>query len=627
MKNIILILIISIIPLKEIKAQDFWLFNPPLINTLDFQITDTIYMAVDGNDDNNGSMDAPVATFGKALELLPFGLPGIKNGHAYGLVRILPGEYILENGFSQNENHFKKDETYKNISIEGIGKVVLRGRKEQFTNGHMIKLMGSHIFIKNIEIKYATIHGILIAGDHQISDVFIDNVKTDSVQSFGILIRNVKNVRVENCQVLNSSRPGNESLESPCSWPSGLKFYGCEYAVCQNTEVAYTRGEGLNFHNTSFGLAVNNTLHDNPTNLYCDNSQKIIIRQNFIYSNEGEEKNWLTCPGDTNRRNGSRGILLANEGACDGGLGPTYNQCKTICPFGKQFPHVDSIFIHNNFFINTAPALSLWQGVTEVLGGPNCLKNIFFEHNTVAGIIGGYEDSRPHFISAFFPNAYNTITGLGYATVENFNIKNNIFTLPSDKYPKASLSRVTRHNLFPVPFDLTFKNNAINTKDEIIDEDNFDVQFKKTSLDPKMDSIIKYFEPCENFNPELIFSASTANWMPRDYFSNLRNDDNNNIGAMIKSQICQISSANSKYHLNYQFLVYPNPANHIIHISDEMNIGDQVYIKFSNQTGKVLFNSSFTEKTIFDISHFQNGIYLMTLSTKNRVKTFRIIKI
>jgi hypothetical protein len=627
MKNIISILVLFIIPFKATLAQDFWSFPSPKINASDCKITDTIYMAITGNDTNDGSMDSPVASFRKAMELLPFGQSGVNDGNAYGLIRMLPGEYILESGFVQNENNFKQNNTYKNISIEGMGKVILRGRKEQFATGHMVKLIGSHIFIKNLEIKYATIHGILLAADHQISDVLIENVITDSVQSFGILIRNAKNIKVDNCKVLHSSRPENESLTTPCSWPSGLKFYGCENAVCQNTEVAYTRGEGLNFHNTSIGLAFNNKLHDNPTNLYCDNSQKIIIRQNLIYSNEGEEKNWLTCPGDTNNRNGSRGILLANEGACEGGLGPTYNNCTTICPLGGNYPHIDSIFIHNNIFINTAPALSLWQGVTEILGGPNCLKNIYFEHNTIAGVIGGYEDSRPHFFSAFFPNAYNTITGLGYATVENCNIRNNIFALPKDQYPKATLSRVTRHNLFPVPFDLKFKNNAVNIADAIVDSDNFEVTFKKTSINSNIDSIKKYFEPCENLNPELIHSASLKDWINNDFFSNLRNSENNNIGAMIKSQNCETNTTQSKHNQNYQFVVYPNPVNEYINITDGLNSGAQINVEIFDQTGKVLHHSSFIGDTTLHLSYFPNGIYFLKLNTKNGTKTFRLVKI
>ena len=152
-KDLIKFTIILILPFQFLSAQDFWSFEKPQINTPEFPISDTIYMAVDGNDSNDGSMNNPVETFDKAMELLPYGTPGINEGHAYGMIQLLPGDYVLEDGFNQNQNDYKRDNTYKNISVEGLGEVTLRGTKNQFTNGHMIKLIGSHISVKNINIK------------------------------------------------------------------------------------------------------------------------------------------------------------------------------------------------------------------------------------------------------------------------------------------------------------------------------------------------------------------------------------------------------------------------------------------------------------------------------------------
>lgn len=608
-------------------AQDFWDFETPKINTNDFPIQDTIYMSVDGNDDNSGTIDDPVATFDKAMDLLPFGTVGINNGHAYGLIRLLPGEYIVEGGFNQYAIDYEQNNTFKNISIEGIGDVVIRGTKDQFAVGHMIKLLGSHIFVKNIEVKYGTIHGLFLGSDNQQTDVLIDNVTTDSVMSFGMLFHNIRNIEVKNSKVLHSSRPGHENDITPCQWPSGLKFYNCEYAVCHGTEIAHTRGEGLNFHNSSYGLAYNNILHDNPTNIYCDNSQKIIIRKNFNYSTPGNYKSWLTCPGDTVLRLGSTGILIANEGACDGGLGPTYNGCTTICPLGDNFPHTDSIFISNNLFVNAAPALSLWQGVTEPLGGPNCLKNIYFEHNTVVGVTGGYDTSRPAFINAFFPNFHNTLLGFGYATVSNLQINNNIFAMPKDVYPLARLANITLHNTFPVPFQLIFNNNLVNIDNNIMDSDNFITEFETTSIEVDIDSVMKYFQPCDNENPELIYNSTGVSWIQDDYFSTQRNSENNNIGAIVRSELCTNSLTLPNVSNDDLFTLFPNPTNHSFRIENVEIDSDDFEVTIYDQLGNQKFRKSYSFEPTIDISNLPNGIYLVTIRSHTNIQTRKLLKV
>jgi hypothetical protein len=118
--------------------------DAPMVDTLEFRITDTVYMAVDGDDDNPGTRGLPVASFAKALDLLPFGGP---NGEEQGycLIRLLPGDYVVENGFGQGNNQWVRNGRYKNVSVEGIGEVVVRGTPGRPANGHMLLLRGDHI--------------------------------------------------------------------------------------------------------------------------------------------------------------------------------------------------------------------------------------------------------------------------------------------------------------------------------------------------------------------------------------------------------------------------------------------------------------------------------------------------
>ncbi len=257
--------------------------HEPIVNSGSFRITDTVYMALDGDDDNPGTYDKPVRSFSRALDRLPFKGPG---QHSYGLVRLHPGVYHTLSGFQQREDQWRNSQgATKNVSVEGMGEVTIQGlSKDELADGQLLHLRGSHIFIRNLKLKYGDRNGILVKNDvDRPSDVLLEGVQVDSVKGFGMLIEQADRVEVRYCAARYSARPGEEEL-SPCdSWPSGIKFWGCTHATIHHSEIAYTRGEGLNFHNTIYGKAYRNLLHDNPLQLYCDNSSRLLVYQNYLF--------------------------------------------------------------------------------------------------------------------------------------------------------------------------------------------------------------------------------------------------------------------------------------------------------------------------------------------------------
>ena len=163
---------LSLLHLNQVYGQEIWDFPVIEVAEGEYLITDTIYMAPDGNDSNSGSFDSPVASFGKAISLLPFGEAGVNGGHAYGLIMLHSGVYQVTAGFQQNPNQYESNGTFKNVSIEGIGNVTVQGGKtnyESLADGHMIHLIGSHIYIRNVKLKFAKLHGILLAASHRMT--------------------------------------------------------------------------------------------------------------------------------------------------------------------------------------------------------------------------------------------------------------------------------------------------------------------------------------------------------------------------------------------------------------------------------------------------------------------------
>ncbi len=104
-----------------------WSIPSPLVAVGEFSITDTVYMSPLGSDTAPGTESAPVATFTRALQLLPFGVQGVSGGHRYVLVRLLPGTYYIPSGLSQSAGQWQQGNTFKNVSIEGVGEVHVYG--------------------------------------------------------------------------------------------------------------------------------------------------------------------------------------------------------------------------------------------------------------------------------------------------------------------------------------------------------------------------------------------------------------------------------------------------------------------------------------------------------------------
>lgn len=532
-----------------------WTIPPPAVDG-SYAPADTVYMSPTGDDQASGTAAQPVRTFAKALSLLPFGVAGQQGGHAYGLIRLQPG-YYRTNGWQQSLSQYQSGNTYKNVSIEGMGNVTIGGTRDSFANNHLIRLRGSHISIKNIRLQYTTGIGILVSSNDPInarqSHLLIQDVEVDSVGNFSILIRDTDTVLVERCTSLYAARPFSDTLTTPCQWPSGVKFYSCNQVAFTHGEIGFTRGEGLNFHNTQYGRGSYNKLHDNSSNVYCDNGSRIQLHNNLIYTTPGTDHLWRNCPADTGRPNPGIGILLANENACAVG-GPVNASCRTNCPLvGLSYSHVDSIFIYNNFILNCSRALNLWEGVTGVLGGPNCITNVFFVHNTVAGYLGD-TTQRHGLISVFFPAPYVPLLGYGYATASEIIIQNNIFSYPSATYPAVEPIKVVRDFTFPVPVELIVNHNRWNVDHARLGIDG-EIDTTMPPLTPIEEMLVlKQWQPCPD-QQNLVQTAPSFRFADTDYRMAKRGILQSNVGALEMGACNTTVTQNSGQSVH----VYPNP--------------------------------------------------------------------
>jgi hypothetical protein len=548
-----------LLQLQVLEAQ--FSIAEPIIHQGAYAITDTIYMDPNGSDAAPGTFAEPVRSFDVAVQRLPYGTSGINGGNAYGLIMLKEGDYITTGGFHQFVNTWQNGDVFKNVSIEGLGEVTIGGTVDEFATGHLLQLSGDHIFIRNIRLQYATGIGILV-GRNSVNGrqqhVLIEDVVVDSVGSFSMLLRNVDTILVRNCSSLYSSRPGADDLTSPGQWPSGINFYNSTERTIHDSEIAYTRGEGLNFQNCVKGQAYRNKLHDNGLNFYNENSARITFHHNLIYNTPGIGPSfWRNCPADTNLIWASGGILIANEGSCDEGNFPQFQDCATRCSFPDEtFLNVDSLFIFNNIIQNTGNAIGFWQGATTI-AGVNCIRNVFVFNNTIIGTLGMPGVGPTGFVSLFFPE-YNFLFNSNYSYLQNVRVNNNIFTYDTEEYAQLRPVTMVFHALHPGPKDITFDGNLwVKDHDYTGPNDLIRPELAGSTwlLTDSLGSITPCFE-----NMDWIYARpSMFPFLTTDYVYSPRPSTTTNVGAIefdldcmpVSSETIQSSTANVD--------IYPNP--------------------------------------------------------------------
>jgi V8-like Glu-specific endopeptidase len=78
--------------------------------------------------------------------------------------------------------------------------------------------------------------------------------------------------------------------------------------------------------------------------------------------------------------------------------------------------------------------------------------------------------------------------------------------------------------------------------------------------------------------------------------------------------------------LSKKFIVYPNPANNVVHLRSIKNVEVLELILFDNTGRKCVVQNNFKCSTDIDISSLPNGIYFLSITTNDSITIKKIIK-
>ena len=602
-------------------------FSVPLPQTI--APTQRIYLSPNGNDANAGTQAAPKKTFQSAIASFSFGVTGVNNSESYNEVVFLPGDYYPTQTLSQNPSQYLLNQSgikrYKNISVRGIGQVIIHGDSAvNVGSSALMALMGSHIYVKNITLRNSNYGGIkFIGGNRHCTNIEVDSLVVDGAPSHGCLFVLADTLSVKNSVVTNTCNENSDETASNCQWGSGLKTEYCTAVTFVKNKVFRNWGEGINTSLSALIYCYKNEAYDNySTNFYLHSAAKGIWDSNLVYNSDSAF--WRGCYNNGKRIPPS-GISIANEltctYACVGGgnnnaCGGKYHCCAYTAydATGYQFyPYrqTDSLFVYNNVLLQCD--MSVWDAFSGFLNYA-FIKDIYIENNTVVGVSG-----RP----TLQKSPINVTLGTSFVYAQNIRIRNNIFTQDtalsvyksglSVYIPSGVCNGLTDGNIVGLNNNRwnTTKictNNAINLTTEQI------LASLPTAISPAQLSALT---PNTQY-PYWIQTASPASYITQDFFGNARQAISN-VGAIEKNTTNSVQTAEEER----RFTLYPNPAQTLCSIETAEPSDYYQVIVWDTKGNKVKETALLTGTQHLDVSTFQSGVYFVQIITRNPFSIYK----
>ncbi|MBE9028669.1 right-handed parallel beta-helix repeat-containing protein [filamentous cyanobacterium LEGE 11480] len=270
-------------------------------------MSQTVYVSLDGSDDNPGTLERPFRTIQTAIRSLPVGQGGtvLIRGGNYELtdaIRISDDE-----GGTPTSRLVIRNYNGENVSIDGTA-LDAANRVSGF-----ILSSTQHVDIQGLEI-FGGFTGISVVGssrDIQVLNNVVHDTEFTGIAAFGLEGRTIRDVRVDGNTVyrtnlFNSSRP----IDQPGGWGMGITFSLTEGGSVTNNLVYQNYGEGIGFTLANGAIASNNVVYDNfSVQMYLDNATNSVFQNNFVF-NTSDAQYYRRY---VDREEAAAGILLANE--------------------------------------------------------------------------------------------------------------------------------------------------------------------------------------------------------------------------------------------------------------------------------------------------------------------------
>lgn len=367
----------------------------------------TYYIALDGNDQNPGTLEQPFATLNHAVSLLQPGDTVYFRGGTYYLSKSvwigadgLPEARISIRPYQDEHVVLDCSQTQYDTSCIALDGSYLDFEGFEIASSQRSGIAawgGSHLRIRNNAIHHSVKGGIYVGYDISQPLTVVD-----------VLVEG--NEIYRNCQENNPVQSGDG-----WGWPPAISIGEASLVTVTNNLVYENYGEGIIMGSMNGGVATHNVLHDNySVQMYMDKSSHITYQSNLIYTTHNTEffryggtangiqmaNEWNNVPnpldsnkvlnnmviggrhgfyyGSYDRGGGMRNVLVANNTFYEGQV--------AILNIDPDPEHQNTLFVNNLFYQTNGTKMMTFAGD----------ENISFHHNAwyggSAGIAAGEGD-------------------------------------------------------------------------------------------------------------------------------------------------------------------------------------------------------------------------------------------
>ncbi len=411
----------------------------PRIDTLQWRITTRVYVSPTGSDSAEGTRQRPLRTFDAALRAIPFP----ETGDVYAEIVMMEGTYRQR--CVQTVDQFTNGRARKNISVRGLGTVILDGKGLLFsgTDG-IVTLRGSHIAVRNIQTMRGPCAGITVIGPA--TDVLIDSSSIDTCVSHGLYFYKVDRGMMSHSWAREAA--GSDIGKPGRAFGSAIKLLYCSNIIVRGCRSEHNWGEGICVNRVERCIVEDCLVTDNfGIGVYLDMASVTVIRNNRIYYDPTNRSHWAAdapAPGV----GVSNELHCAFNTACDA-FNTGVQDCRYLCQgLGCDFKvrMTDSCFVYNNVIVHSGAGLDVFE-----LFNIDCYRTVEFTHNTVIGG-GGVQRSALLWI-----NVAMLIRDVSMLVANNLFLQDD-----GSAAAGASMCRFGDNDLTPVLPRIELANNAWN---------------------------------------------------------------------------------------------------------------------------------------------------------------------
>ena len=379
--------------------------NVTEINVKESAVVEVIYVSMSGNDDNNGSQSAPVATLKKAIELA-----------SLGKIVIMNGNYVIKETLVVD----------KDLNIEGRGTVTVDGNQlrifENSANLNLVNIAftnanaasGSLIYNNaNVTLIDCTVFGNNVTGSNGIIQNNKGSLTIDNCEFYGnIASRGVVYAESATKVLINNSNFHDHDMNSKSTNYGIVYFRGVEATVV-NTVFKNNRvkNAGSIYISKPTSSAVGSLYVDNCTfegnlanigdggavyivgSTEANITNSVFINNSAVKSqnNVGGRGSAVYIGGTANVNIGSS-IFVNNTGAYD----------SAIYVYGGKLTLANSVLLNKAY--DSTPAI--FKG-TSVYNNALNLNDNFWGDNTKANVDAGIDVDRWVILDASYTEAEN----------------------------------------------------------------------------------------------------------------------------------------------------------------------------------------------------------------------------